>query len=215
MSIVTGIATAPGISALLNAPRERNPAVDAASGKQAARTSVDGASTQSSERGASSERPVQGIERAALARFDAAQGQIKDPRIARFVEAVQALRLTNESAAALAPGRLSDLRAAAKIVFKIENDIPREVRPSENGGAKTPPRADAADKPLPEQAAERATIASGKPSATAEPEEAEAAPLQTPESVVAAPDEASEVSSVEPTAPTGIEETPTKVAEAG
>ena len=54
-----------------------------------------------------------------------------NPKYSMFVDAVQALRLDKSSAAELSPERVAQLKAAAREVFKITGEIPRDLRPSE------------------------------------------------------------------------------------
>ena len=133
MNIVSGIATAPGISALLNAPRERVTASRTSTGTN---DQTGRAAEAPSRRERPSGVPAENrVERAAkTAAMPALRGVISsgDPRMVRFVEAVQALRLDADTASTLPPDRLSRLRDAAKLVFKVARDIPREVRPTDS-----------------------------------------------------------------------------------
>ena len=131
MNIVSGVATAPGISSLLNAPRNASLEVTAqasdparkeaikkleqdskVSGRQQAPRAAEGAGKTRGNR--SSERVVPG-----------------NSRYTKFVKAVMALRLDTEAANALTPERVEELRSAAREVFSVTDDIPRDLRPSE------------------------------------------------------------------------------------
>ena len=133
MSIVSGLATATGISTLLNAPRERTaaPTSNRGTSDQPGRPS-EGAAGRIRAPGIPAESRVDRIARAETAAPLRGGAPSGDPRMVRFVEAVQALRLDADTASTLSPDRLSRLRDAARLVFKVARDIPREVRPTES-----------------------------------------------------------------------------------
>lgn len=124
MSIVSGISTAPGISPLLNAPRETQQILrldaSAATSQTADSSKVVDLSTRA--------RPVTGVAR------EANSGQFQDirtstdDRYSRFVKAVQALRIdpTDEI---LDDRRVAELIEAAEGFFLVDDGVPREVQP--------------------------------------------------------------------------------------
>lgn len=158
MSIVTGIATASGISPLLNAPRDTIADLRAArgDGQQAtvARLAEDHPRVSAKRKVV---RPV-----LAPAKADTAQSvpartpsNSGDNRYARFVQAVEALRLDYDAASELTAARIAELKAAAEEVFKMGDSVPREVRASDS---RTDDPA-AVDQARREKAAERAEAA--------------------------------------------------------
>ena len=127
MSIVSGLATAPGISSLLNARREINPSLRIVAGD----FSVDGASNDGGSNrrpsgGAQSLRPITAPDEA-----EAAQTHIhrasSDPRYLQFVDAVTALRV-DLSEVSLSNERIAELRKAAKEVFRMDG-VPTDRQP--------------------------------------------------------------------------------------
>lgn len=127
MSIVSGLATAPGISALLNAPRDNNLLLRFATGDPAPQATVKRAEGDGDVAGrAQSVRPV-----VAQSKAESLQTPVRresnDPRYTKFLDAVEALRV-DLSEANLTRERVSELRAAAKEVFQMEN-VPEDTRP--------------------------------------------------------------------------------------
>lgn len=55
----------------------------------------------------------------------------RDPRAARFVMAVQALRIDESEATLITSDRMQQMREAAEAVFQIRNGIPRPSRPTD------------------------------------------------------------------------------------
>ncbi|MFK7945608.1 MAG: hypothetical protein AB8B85_22240 [Paracoccaceae bacterium] len=128
MSIVSGLATAPGISSLLNARREASsPMQVAASDLAIADLSNDGGGGRRSSGGAQTSRPVLASDDA-----EAIQTPIRresaDPRYTQFIDAVTALRV-DLSEEALTRERVAELAAAAKAVFDMDG-VPTDRRPS-------------------------------------------------------------------------------------
>ena len=122
MSIVSGVATAPGIAPLLNAPRETH---------QGLRVDPSTAPTRSEalqSTGRLTARPVVGV----------ADGQGKDrppefrhstdSRYERFVQAVQVLRM-DFTEDVLDEDRVRRLLDSAEDFFLVDDGIPREVQP--------------------------------------------------------------------------------------
>ena len=166
MSIISGIATAPGISALLNAPRERNVSLEATSTESRSRGNSEGETQTARVLGTRPGQAVTGVDRAAIAQASLSRETTNDPRLARFVDAVQALRLNADTASDLTPGRISELRAAAKEVFEYTGEIPRDVRPTDTAPEppkaaavpeKSPPRKDSTETAPPDQPEPQAT----------------------------------------------------------
>lgn len=132
MSVVSGIATSSGAVTRLNVPGS-----DKADSTKNIENNVGSASTDAVRIDKSAARIVErvasvsdGSERVPLtgAKAGLTPG---DGRYSRFVDAVQALRLDESTAAELTPERVAELKAAAAEVFNIRSDIPREQRPSE------------------------------------------------------------------------------------
>ena len=125
MSILSGLATAPGTAPLLNAPRDANPdlRVDAAPPGRAARATDEGRTATARD----VPRPVVELMRAraapALGRDPAAQNGY-----ARFIDAVLALRLDSDLSP-LPPGRMAAVREAGRSVFGLDDGTPGPVRP--------------------------------------------------------------------------------------
>lgn len=132
MSVVSGIATASGVSSLLNAPGGNKADVAKRTGgaPETAATNalrIDHTITRIVERLTGVDnQPTSGDPNAAQANVIPGSG-----RYSRFVEAVQALRLDEATAAELTPERVAQLKAAAAEVFNMRSDIPRELRPVE------------------------------------------------------------------------------------
>ncbi|MEM1298991.1 MAG: hypothetical protein AAGH68_06885 [Pseudomonadota bacterium] len=147
MSIVSGLATAPGVSALLNAPRETNASLRA--------LAVDTASKAAVKR---ADGAVKTVERTESARPVAASSKSQtstpsynrpsnDARYTKFVDAVTALRI-DLSEVKLTKQRIAELRQAAKEVFNMDDGVPREVRPDipNPGALAAEARAEAAER---------------------------------------------------------------------
>ena len=128
MSIVSGLATATGVSSLLNAPRDTNLTLRQQTGEAAPLAAVRRAEAKDAqvEGRAVTVRPVQSAGVAEQAATPSKQSS--DPRYSQFVDAVTALRI-DFSEATLTRQRIAELRAAAKEVFKMDDGIPREVKP--------------------------------------------------------------------------------------
>lgn len=126
MSIVSGLATATGVSSLLNAPREGDSGIKPA----ADRNTQSVASVNLSRVAASTQtaRPVLG-----LSYPDGPDAPLnfrpsRDSRYVMFVKAVQALRMDPESEG-MTRAQMSDLMAAARDIFMLDDGIPKQVRP--------------------------------------------------------------------------------------
>lgn len=128
MSIVSGLATATGVSSLLNAPRDSNFNLRQQTGEAAPLAAVRRAESRDAqvEGRAATARPV--LSAGLSEQVSVAGKQSRDPRYTQFVDAVTALRI-DFSEATLTRQRIAELRAAAKEVFKMDDGIPREVKP--------------------------------------------------------------------------------------
>lgn len=163
MPIITGIATAPGISALMTPARDTNADLRNAAGEQSQQAKLTDAADAPKVSGSRmTERPLLGTSSAPQTGTtpDPSRPIATDSRLKQFVKAVQALRLNHDTATALTPDRVAQLRAAAREVFKIE-DVPRDVRPSETlsaalKSAETTAKAEAADRAARAEAEDRA-----------------------------------------------------------
>lgn len=163
MPIISGIATAPGISALMTPARDTNADLRNAAGEQSQQAKLtDAADVPKVSGSRMTERPLLGTSSAPKTGSTPDQSRPigTDSRLKQFVKAVQALRLNQDTATALTPDRVAQLRAAAREVFKIE-DVPRDVRPSETlsaalKSAETREKADAADRAARAEAENRA-----------------------------------------------------------
>jgi len=126
MSIVSGISTAPGISPLLNAPRETQQTLriddttDAGQLTRARPGQITGHPL--------ADRPVSNVTREANAGQHTDIRQSSDSRYTRFVKAVQALRM-DPTDAILDDKRVAELIDAAEGFFLVDDGVPREVQP--------------------------------------------------------------------------------------
>lgn len=127
MSIVSGIATAPGVSSLLNAPRDVNADLRASAQEQQQVAEIkraDAARRVPENRGA--DRPL-------LRDLDAESGQRAparssngDSRYERFVQAVQALRGDFETLR-IPDSKIAIMKASADEVFMLGDGVPGDV----------------------------------------------------------------------------------------
>ncbi|MEM7212861.1 MAG: hypothetical protein AAF479_13375 [Pseudomonadota bacterium] len=131
MSVVSGIATANGVSSLLNgrfdSASDQKRARDASPSPPGKALRIDASISRIVERmrgGAEVTLPTQ----SPASGTAIAKGSGK---YMRFVDAVQALRLNTADAARMSPARVEELKEAAKEVFDIRSGVPREQRPAE------------------------------------------------------------------------------------
>lgn len=219
MSIVSGIATASGLSPLLNAPRDANVDLRAARGdaqqvtvSRLAEDQQRPASVRKVARPVFSPSQSEGLQ-ASVPRRSA---ELTDNRYVRFVDAVEALRLDYDAASELTADRIADLKAAAEAVFKMGDSVPREVRsyeatPEDAVAEDRAKRAEAADRAEKARAAkaELAALEARERQARAAGETPEAAPkeaytppaFETPEPAIP---QAAEVPEAAPAIPAGV-----------
>ena len=139
MSIVSGLATAPGIAPLLNAPRETQQ--DHRASPSSAR--ADGIEANGSAKEANGiPRPVIAVESRPNASGVGGFAPSQDNRYVRFVEAVQALRL-DPTLTPVDKRKVADLLNKATEYFLVNDGVPREVQP-------LPPDAQAKIEPMEE-----------------------------------------------------------------
>ncbi len=130
MSVLSGIATAPGLSALLNSPRDANTDLRRATGDVATQVKVRQAGENPRVSGKRAiERAVAAFSKAEAAQRSAKERPAPDSRYAQFMKAVQALRLDYDLQT-LTPDRVADLKAAAREIFMMDDGVPGEVRPA-------------------------------------------------------------------------------------
>lgn len=128
MSIVSGLATAPGVSALLNAPRETNASLRSLAADLAPKAAVKRADGDvKAVKRTESVRPVAGSAKTQASTASYIRPS-NDARYTKFVDAVTALRI-DLSEVKLTKQRIAELRQAAKEVFNMDDGVPREVRP--------------------------------------------------------------------------------------
>lgn len=126
MSIVSGIATASGVSSLLNASRDTNTVLRFAAGDPVPQAAVR--RPEEDRRAVSNPQAVRPV--VAPNAAEGAQTPIRressDPRYTKFVDAVEALRV-DLSETSLTRERIAELREAAKIVFRMDG-VPEDKR---------------------------------------------------------------------------------------
>ena len=126
MTIVSGIATATGVSPLLNAPREADPVAKPAADRNAQSVASPNLSRIASA--TQTTRPVLGVSDPGTSDAPVNFKPSRDSRYVLFAKAVRALRLDPETTR-LSKAQLTELMAAARDVFMLDDGVPREVRP--------------------------------------------------------------------------------------
>ena len=137
MSIVSGLATASGVSPLLNAPRDTNrdqSATTAGADLRAVGHDLQGAGKRAGERFVP--RPVLQALPTQAQGATAAREHADGSRYARFVDAVLALRLDHDLTY-LPRHRAAAVMAAGREIFKMDDGLPKTVRPPEPAPAPT------------------------------------------------------------------------------
>lgn len=128
MSVVSGLATASGISPLLNAPRDANTNLRNAAGDTTATAvarKVD--DTPNASRKRAIVRAVEGPGRTEQGVRSEVERPSSDLRFSKFVKALQALR-RDYAPQDLSSARVAEIKAAALEIFKSDG-LPAEVRP--------------------------------------------------------------------------------------
>lgn len=128
MSIVTGIATASGISPLLNAPRETSPDQRPTPLPQAEQANGAGRDPGRSVTNAATARPVIGVARGSATGETDDTRASSDSRYMRFVKALEIVR-TDPTVTVLDNQRMAELAEEEEDFFLIGDGIPREVEP--------------------------------------------------------------------------------------
>ena len=144
MNIVSGIATASGVSSLLNAPRDSNATLRVVSGDPAPQAAL-----RSAEGGAGAARRTETVRPVSEpARAEGAPASLRressDPRYTQFLDAVTALRV-DLSEETLTRQRISELRSAAKEIFNLDG-VPADTAPDPTETGAEAARAEAAQR---------------------------------------------------------------------
>lgn len=128
MSILSGLATAPGVSALLNAPRDSNAQLRASVGEPATKADLKRPDAGSRVQSAETVRPVL---QAARGETSAAVSKVvdsRDSRFRQFMKALEALRFGPGDSRA-DKSRRAELAAEAPMAFGLFDGRPTPVEP--------------------------------------------------------------------------------------
>lgn len=167
MTIVSGLATATGVSPLLNAPRELDPGARSLPVRDA--QSVTQVNLSRIASATQTLRPVLGSAGADSPDTPVNFRPSRDSRYVLFIKAVQALRIDPDQGG-LSRAQLADLMQAARDVFMLDDGVPRQVRP---------PTAPNPAERAAERSAERAELAERRTKARQTQEANEAALAET------------------------------------